>query len=115
MEQRFEVVFHINDASPHKQRGTLKNISNLLAESPDIRVELVVQGDAITLVTAQESPFANALAALQQRGVVIAVCRNTLKAKGMTDTELLDDMTIVPSAVGELVRRQQQGAAYIKP
>ncbi|OLZ10487.1 DsrE family protein [Sulfobacillus thermosulfidooxidans] len=109
------VVFHVNDASSQKQRAALKNISNLLAEMPEIPVELVVQGDAINLVVSNETTLAQELAALQQQGVVIAVCHNTMKAKGVTEAELLPGMTIVPSAVGELVRRQRQGLAYIKP
>jgi hypothetical protein len=108
-------VFHINEASVDKQRKVLKNIENLHKEMPDILVELVVQGDAINLVVDGETALKSEIAQLQQQGVVMAVCQNTMRGKGINREELASVVTIVPSAVGELVRRQQKGMAYIKP
>ena len=109
------VVFHINESSVQKQRSALKNIENLRTEMPEIPVELVVQGDAITLVVDRESSLKSEAKMLQSQGVVVAVCHNTMRGKGIDETELVGGVKIVPSAVGELVRRQQQGMAYIKP
>jgi intracellular sulfur oxidation DsrE/DsrF family protein len=109
------VLFHFNDADPGKQRSALRNVSNLLAEMPDIPVEIVIQGDALNLVVASQSQWAEELASLQGHGVTVAVCLNTMKAQRVGETELVPGTTIVPSAVGELVRRQQEGMSYVKP
>ena len=108
-------VFHINDASVNKQRSALKNMENLRAEMPDIPIELVVQGEAITMVVDRETALKPELETLLQEGVTVAVCRNTMRGKGISSEQLILGVEIVPSAVGELVRRQKQGMAYIKP
>ena len=109
------VIFHLNDARPDKQRSALRNITNLLDEMPQTRVELVIQGDALSLATASQSAWPQEVAVLQEQGVMVTVCLNTMKAKNITRDDLLPSMTVVPSAVGELVRRQQEGMAYVKP
>ncbi len=108
-------VFHINESSSAKQRAALRNIINLIAEMPDLPVELVVQGDAINLVVTTETELAEELRTLQDRGLSVAVCHNTMKAKNISAQQLLPNLTIVPSAVGRLVTRQQEGFSYIKP
>lgn len=111
----YAVLFHVNSGRPEEQRAALRNIENLLAEIPEARVELVVQGEALPMVQSDRSPLAAELQALLARGVEVAVCRNTMRARGVAEEELLPGMRVVPSAVGELVRRQQEGMAYIKP
>ncbi len=109
------VLFHFNDADAGKQRAGLRNVANLLAEISDMPVEIVIQGDALNLVVASQSAWPEELAALQKQGTRIAVCFNTMKAKKVDAGELLPGMDVVPSAVGELVLRQHEGMAYVKP
>ncbi|MCL6562521.1 MAG: DsrE family protein [Firmicutes bacterium] len=111
----YAVLFHLNSGRTEDQRAALRNIENLLAEIPEAQVELVVQGDALPMVQTAHSPLAKELQALCARGVEVAVCRNTMRARGVSEEELLPGMRVVPSAVGELVRRQHEGMAYIKP
>lgn len=111
----YRAVFHMNDESPAKHLAVCRNIQNLLAEMPDAEVELVVQGDALPMVLQKETTVADQVARLRQKGVTVAVCRNTLRAKNANPEDLLPDLVVVPSAVGELVRRQGEGMAYIKP
>ena len=108
-------VFHLNESSPDKQRSALRNIQNLMAEMPDLPVELVVQGDAINMAVAKSSLLAEDIQELQQNGLLVTVCHNTMVAKKVHESDLLPDMTIVPSAVGRLVQRQHDGFSYIKP
>ncbi|MBX5466947.1 MAG: DsrE family protein [Firmicutes bacterium] len=109
------VVFHLNTGHPDRHRAALTSIANLLAEMPDATVELVIQGDALPLVEAARSTLPLELEALRARGVTVAVCRNTMRARGVSPEALLAGVEVVPSAVGELVRRQLEGFAYLKP
>lgn len=109
------VLFHVNDAAGAKHQAAVRNIANLLREMPELEVELVVQGEAITMAKEKESSVRSELASLQQQGLKIAVCHNTMVAKGVQPEQLIANVVIVPSAVGELVRRQGEGAAYVKP
>lgn len=112
---KYRVLFHLNDGLPEKQGQALTNIENLLRDIPDVRVELVVQGAALPLAVAASTRFGEALAALQERGVTVAVCRNSMKAMNVREEELVPGAEVISSAVGELVRRQQEGWAYVKP
>lgn len=111
------MVFHLNEASRARHAAALANVRNLLAEMPDVKVEVVIQGDAIDAVIRRDrdADLVAQIHALSQQGVVFAVCRNTMRGRGLTPDDLLEDTAVVPSAVGELLRRQLEGYAYIKP
>lgn len=111
----YKVVFHLNAGQPELQAKALANVANLLNEMPDARVELVVQGDALDLVVGTRSSAPEQTARLQARGVTVAACANTMRAQGVEPGALLPGVVVVTSGVGELVRRQQEGWAYIKP
>lgn len=90
-------------------------MSNLLDDLGEIaEVELVTHGPGVGLCLAG-SPQAEAVAALIARGVVVAACENTLRAQSIAAGQLAPGVATVPSGVGELVRRQRQGWAYVRP
>lgn len=53
--------------------------------------------------------------ALRERGVEFKQCRNALAGVETTEADLIDGVELVPSGVGELVRLQDDGYAYITP
>lgn len=108
------VVIQLNESSPDKHRAVLRNIKNLMDEMPDLHVELVVHGEGIALVT-HGSEMAEPVSQLIDRNVTVAVCKNTLKMKKIDETTLLPGMTFVDAGIAELVRRQMEGYAYVKP
>ena len=61
-----------------------------------------------------DTPLAQRIAKEQAAGVEFAACRNTLSARHLTPADLLPSATTVDSGVAEIVRRQEQGWAYIK-
>ncbi|MCK4177240.1 DsrE family protein [Aciditerrimonas ferrireducens] len=110
------VVVHLDEADPARQRLALANVANLLADLGPAAgpVELVVNGPGLD-VALQGSPLAGDLAALQGQGVVVAACANTLAARGLERSALLPGVHVVPAGVSELVRRQREGWAYLRP
>ncbi|MDV3429468.1 MAG: DsrE family protein [Bacillota bacterium] len=44
-----------------------------------------------------------------------SVCGNAMKAYGITKDLLLKEAKIVPSGIGQIVKRQAEGYLYIKP
>ena len=109
------VVIHLNDGDPAVQRGVLRNALNLLPEVPaGTPVEVVVHGPGLELAL----PGAEARAALAEAmaaGITLAVCRNSMRSMGLTDTDLVPGATPVSSGVGHLVARQREGWAYLRP
>jgi intracellular sulfur oxidation DsrE/DsrF family protein len=115
-EERPGVVVHLDEADPARQRLVLANVTNLLADLGDELgpVELVVHGPGLDAVLVG-SDLAAPLADLVSQGVVLAACANTLRARGLAESDLLEGVRLVPAGVGELVRRQRQGWAYLRP
>ena len=51
---------------------------------------------------------------LQNGGVVFAACSNTLRGFHIDVKQLIPGVLVVDSGVAEVVRRQEQGWAYLK-
>lgn len=79
-----------------------------------IQVELVTHGPGIGLCL-PGSASAEAVQALMARGVAVAACENTLRSQDMDRGRLAEGVVTVPSGIGELVRKQHQGWAYLRP
>lgn len=117
MEERtYRVVVHLDESSPEKHQEVLRNITNLLNDlGPEqTQVELVTHGPGIDLLL-QGSSFAEQVRQLQDRGVVMAVCHNTLRGRSIPEERVLPGATVVPAGIGELVRRQREGWQYVRP
>jgi intracellular sulfur oxidation DsrE/DsrF family protein len=48
-------------------------------------------------------------------GVKVAACENTMKAQKLAQADMLPNLTYVPAGVTQIMKRQQQGWAYIRP
>jgi intracellular sulfur oxidation DsrE/DsrF family protein len=108
-------VIHVSDADPERHRTVLRNVRNLREDMPGLPIEVVLHGEAVALAVQGLSSLPDEVGALQQQGVVLAVCQNTLRQKKIAESSLLPGMMLVPSGQGELVRKQLEGYAYVKP
>lgn len=111
-----KVVFHVSNDDSEKWERVLGNIPNLI-DDPTIDCEnivLVVNSDGIDLVW-KGTEYAEKISTLLDRGVDIAACSNTLDKSKRGQEELHPGIETVPSAMGELVRLQSEGYAYVNP
>lgn len=109
------VVLHLTDGDAAKQENVLRNIMNLLDEiEAGTQVELVVHGPGISAIT-EGSSMAETLTNLITSGTRISACANTLRAKSLSQTQLVKGVEVVPSGIAQLVKRQWQGWAYVRP
>ncbi len=114
-DNRPGVVFHLDEASPEKQRGVAGNIEHLMVELADgSPIELVAHGEGLSIAL-RGSPMESDVRRLLEQGVVIAACHNTMRSKGVGPDRLIEGVHIVPAGVAELVRRQRDGWAYVRP
>lgn len=113
-DTKMSTIFHFS-GSEGQQRHAIANASNLMAdETVDLgEVELVANGSGIALLT-EDSTVSDGVASLIEEGATVCACENTMAAKDLTEDDLLPDVGTVPSAVGELTKRQAEGYAYIK-
>lgn len=109
------VVFHLDEGNSEKHTAVLRNISNLLESlGESTPVELVAHGAGITAVLA-DAPVAAALQTLLSRGVSVAACENTMRSKSLKPEQLTPGVHTVQAGIAEIVLRQRQGWAYIRP
>ena len=111
-----KVVFQVSDADVGKWNLTMNNVRNVQQDlgADKVTIEIVAYGPGIGMLKL-ESPLAQRIAdALGQRVHVVA-CENTMTAQKITRADMLPNISYVPAGVVELMQKQQQGYAYIRP
>lgn len=110
------VVFQVSDNDPARWALTLNNVRNVQLDLADdgVKVEIVAYGPGIGMLKG-DSSMARRIADALKDGVNVVACENTMKAQKLVYADMLPNIGYVPSGVVELMRKQQQGYAYIRP
>lgn len=110
------VVFQISDNDPGKWNLALNNARNVQADlgADATEVEIVVYGPGIGMLKSN-SPVAKRIDTALKEGVRVVACENTLAAQKLSRTDMLPNIGYVPAGVVQLMKRQQEGYAYIRP
>ena len=114
---RYQAVYQLNSDSENSIKGTLRNIQNALDDvrlKGKLDVELVVHGSGVA-VFQKDGPYEEPLKDLQKRGVILAMCENTMRERKISRDVLFPFISYVPSGNGELIIRQQEDWAIIHP
>jgi hypothetical protein len=111
-----KLVIQVSDNDPGKWGLALNNAQNVVSDlgASTVALEIVVYGPGIGMLKS-DSPMAARIAAALKGGMQIVACENTLKAQKLTHADMLPDIGYVPAGVVELMQKQQQGYAYIRP
>lgn len=112
---RDRLVFQVSDDSTGKWRTALSNARNVQEElgANKVDIEIVVYGAGLGMLTF-DSPVGDEVAAAIRAGVKFVACENTMKGKHLTKDDMLPSLSYTRAAVVELMRKQQEGYAYIK-
>ena len=111
-----KVVFQVSDADPVKWNLALNNIKNVQQAmgAGNVDAEIVVYGPGIGMLKA-DSEVGNRVADAKKTGVTIVACGTTMKGMKLTDADMLPGTNYVPAGVVELMKKQKEGYAYIRP
>jgi len=112
-----KAVFQVTENDPARWNLILGNVHNLqqgTADTGGAEVEIVAFGPGIAMLKAGSPVAARISEALGDKVKVVA-CRNSMNAGKLTEADMLPDIGYVPSGVVEVMRKQQQGYAYIRP
>ena len=114
--QRNRVVIQVSDGDIAKWNLALNNAKNLQADlgAPNVDLEIVAYGPGIGMLKL-DSPVAQRIDEASKSGVKIVACENTMKGQKLTRADMLDGIGYVGAGVVELMSRQQQGWAYLRP
>ena len=114
--QTQKVVFQVSDGEPKKWNLALNNIKNVQDSlgKDKVEIELVVYGPGIDMLKL-ESAAGNRVNDAVANGVRVVACENTMEAQKLDKADMLNSIGYVPAGVIELIKKQQQGYAYIRP
>jgi intracellular sulfur oxidation DsrE/DsrF family protein len=113
---RNRVVIQVSDAEAAKWNLALNNARNIQTDlgAANVDIEIVAYGPGIGMLKA-DSVVGNRIDEAGKAGVKVVACENTMHAQKLTQVDMLSGIGYVPAGVVELMQRQQQGWAYIRP
>ncbi|GAA4028199.1 hypothetical protein GCM10022409_10350 [Hymenobacter glaciei] len=116
-KSHYRAVYQLDSDDPRLISQTLHNMKNAL-EDPRLKgkleLELVVFSRGTT-VFKKDQPYEADVLVLQQAGVILTQCANSMKAYKLTKDDMLPYISIVPTGNGELILRQTEGWAIVHP
>lgn len=110
------LVIQVSDNDPGKWALALNNAQNVIHDlgADTVSLEIVVYGPGIGMLK-KGSPVAARIAGALKGGMQIVACENTMRAQQLSQEDMLPEIGYVPAGVVELMKKQQQGYAYIRP
>jgi intracellular sulfur oxidation DsrE/DsrF family protein len=108
-----KIIWEMPAGDTTQQRVLFNQMNNVLAEAPDTKIEVVFHGFAVYAMLKDTGYFKPQIAALYKRGVVFAVCNNSLMKRNIDRARVIPEAIIVPVAILEIVKKQEEGCAYI--
>ncbi len=112
----FKVIFHVDELS--KWNLLLRNVRNLTETSglKSAQIEVLANSEAVGFYADPASDTErNLMRELAEAGIRFVACSNALKGMGIAKGQLPSFVEVVPVGVAELIEKQHQGYAYIKP
>ena len=113
---RAKVVLQISDGDAAKWNLALNNAKNLQTDlgAANVDIEIVAYGPGIGMLKA-DSVVGNRVDEALSAGVKVLACENTMRGQKLGKPDMLKGIDYVPAGVVEIMQRQQQGWAYIRP
>ncbi|MBC2838775.1 DsrE family protein [Robiginitalea sp. SC105] len=114
-QQPIKLVFDVSSASEDVHKSAARHLDLMSAAYPESEFEMVVYSGAIDLVSKDNSPAAETMRKVLERGnVSVKVCQMTMDRHEMAVDDLIPGITPVPDGIYEIISKQQQGWGYIK-
>ncbi len=118
-----KVLVHLSSADEAAALNTLDNLEQMLADyrskGEPVRVEVIANGGGVRLLGPDTPAIAERILRLSSRyeNLSFAACRNSIEQLQSAAGErlrLLPQVKLIDSGVVEVIRRQQDGWAYIR-
>jgi intracellular sulfur oxidation DsrE/DsrF family protein len=110
------VVIQISENNPAIWNLALNNAKNIQQDlgKENTNIEIVAYGPGINMLKF-DSEVAPRLKEASANGVALLACGNTMKNQKLTEKDLEGDVKVVKAGVIEIISKQREGWAYIKP
>ena len=113
--QTYKVIFHVDELN--KWKLLLKNVNNLLdaIDVNEYSIEVLANSEAVKFYDSNFNSDIKVMEDLNSKGVKFVACNNALMANNIKKDDLIYFIEVVPVGVLELVIKQSERYAYIKP
>ncbi len=112
----YKVIYHIDERE--KWNLTLGNVTNMIvyyqAQHIDYQIEVLANSEAVCDYI-KGSSIESQIQELINKGAIFVACHNAMNAHHILAKQLMENIQIVDAGVVELVTKQSEGFAYIKP
>ena len=114
--KKTRVVVQVSEADPARWNLVLNNVKNLQDDlgAANVEIEVVAYGPGIGMLkldAVSNSRVSDAIKA----GVRVAACENTMRNQKLARADMHPNVSYVPAGVTEIVQRQRDGWAYLRP
>ena len=111
----YKVVFDFTSKDTINQQTLLREMSLIKQYNPDAKLEAVIYGQGLSLVTNGVSNRAEEVARLSSlKDVSFKVCAMSMKRQNIDESQLLSGVGTVPDGIYEIISKQREGWGYIK-
>jgi intracellular sulfur oxidation DsrE/DsrF family protein len=110
------VVVQVSEADPARWNLVLNNVKNLQDEvgAANVSIEIVAYGPGIGMLKF-DAPTNSRISEVVKAGVAVQACENTMRNQKILKADMHPNVTYVPAGVVQIVKRQQEGWAYLRP
>ena len=110
------MVIQVSEADPAKWEIALINARNVRKAygSAPVKVEIVAYGPGLKMLR-KDSPVADGLQEAKAQGVKLLACGNTMQMTQTPREALHTQVDVVPAGIVEIMEREKDGFAYVRP
>ena len=111
-DKAYKVVFQVSDADPAKWNLALNNVRNVQHDLglDNVEIEIVAYGPGIGMLK-KDSVVGSRIAQTMAAGTTVIA----MQTQKLGRADMLEDIGFVPAGVVELMKRQKEGYAYVRP
>lgn len=115
-EAKKKVVIQVSDADPKKWALALNNAANVQEDlgKENVEVEIVAYGPGLGMLKLESEVGERVKNALDE-GVKVMACENTMRKQKLSQGDMLPNLGYAKAGVVELIAKQAEGYAYIRP
>ena len=115
-QNRHKIVIQVSDSDPARWNLALNNAKNLQDDvgAAHVDIEIVVYGPGIGML-ALESPAGTRINEAMKANIKVIACENTMRGQKLTRDDMLPAISYVPAGVTEIMTKQSEGWAYLRP
>ncbi len=110
------IVMQVSDGEPAKWNLALNVAGNAQKElgADKVDVEIVAFGPGVGMLKF-DAVTSNRVNDAIKAGVKVVACENTMTAQKLIKADMHPDISYVPAGVIQIMNRQNQGWAYVRP